>query len=151
MTTLQEEVLVAVAARAEALVAQDWALVDRQLHPDFVYTNSRGERLTRTAYLDFLRHGPLRWRRQWLEDASVVGSGGTAVVTGVVVDDVLVDGEPHLLRFATTQTYVLLDRGWSYLAGQTAPLDPGGTRTSCASGPVDLASEWAGCPSWAWC
>ncbi len=126
MTTLQEEVLVAVAARAEALVAQDWALVDRAAAPGLRYTNSRGERLTRAAYLDFLRHGPLRWRRQWLEDASVVGSGGTAVVTGVVVDDVLVDGEPHLLRFATTQTYVLLDRGWSYLAGQTAPLDPGG-------------------------
>ena len=125
MTTLEEDVLVAVAARAEALVAQDWALVDGQLHPDFVYTNSRGERLTRAAYLEFLRHGPLRWRRQWLEDASVVGSGGTAVVTGVVVDDVVVDGEPHLLRFATTQTYVLLDRGWSYLAGHTAPLDSG--------------------------
>ena len=87
MTALQEDVLVAVAARAEALVAQDWALVDGQLHPDFVYTNSRGERLTRAAYLEFLRHGPLRWRRQWLEDASVVVSGGTAVVTGVVVDD----------------------------------------------------------------
>jgi hypothetical protein len=54
----------------------------------------------------------------------VVVSGSTAVVTGVVVDDLVVDGEPHLLRFATTQTYVLLDRGWSYLAGQTAPLDP---------------------------
>jgi hypothetical protein len=124
MTALPEDVLVAVAARAEALVARDWALVDGQLHPDFVYTNSRGERLTRAAYLDFLRHGPLRWRRQWLEDGSVVVSGSTAVVTGVVVDDLVVDGEPHLLRFATTQTYVLLDRGWSYLAGQTAPLDP---------------------------
>ena len=55
----------------------------------------------------------------------MVVSGGTAVVIGVVVDDVVVDGEPHLLRFATTQTYVLLDRGRSYLAGQTAPLDSG--------------------------
>jgi hypothetical protein len=125
MTTLQEDVLVAVTDRAEALVAQDWALVEGQLHPDFVYTNSRGERLTRAAYLDFLRLGPLRWRRQRLEQASVVVAGGAAVVTGVVVDDVEVDGEPHLLRFATTQTYVLLERGWSYLAGQTAPLDSG--------------------------
>jgi hypothetical protein len=27
-----------------------------------------------------------------------------------------------MLRFATTQTYVLLEGGWSYLAGHTAPM-----------------------------
>jgi hypothetical protein len=117
-----DDVLAAVAERAQALAAQDWALVDAQLHEDFVYTNSRGDRLTRSAYLDFLRHGPLTWTSQWLESPSVAVVGDTAVVTGVVVDDVLVDGEPHVLRFATTQTYVLSDGGWSYLAGQTAPL-----------------------------
>jgi hypothetical protein len=46
--------------------------------------------------------------------------GTTAVLTGVVVDDVMVAGEPHLLRFATTQVYVLVDGAWSYLAGHTA-------------------------------
>ena len=34
-------------------------------------------------------------------------AGATAVLTGVVVDDVVVDGDRHVLRFATTQTYVL--------------------------------------------
>jgi hypothetical protein len=117
------EVLALVDARAAALAAQDWAVVEAQLHPDFVYTNSRGEQLSKAAYLDFLRDGPLRWRRQSLESPSVVTLGDVAVVAAIVVDDLLVDGDPHVLRFATTQTYVRDQDGWRYLAGQTAPVD----------------------------
>ena len=109
--------------RAAALVAQDWAVVDAQLHPQFVYTNSQGNRLAKAAYLDFLTSGPLRWRNQSLEDVSVVHVEGAAVLHGIVVDDLLVDEEPHLWRFATTQTYVRVGDRWSYLAGHPAPID----------------------------
>src|SRR5207342_3926451 len=80
-----EEILHLVSGRAAALVSQDWAVVDAQLHPHFSYTNSQGRRLTRAAYMEFLSTGPLRWRRQWLEDASVVHVEGTAVLHGIVV------------------------------------------------------------------
>ena len=120
---MTEEILQLVSDRATALVAQDWAVVDAQLHARFVYTNSQGKRLARAAYLDFLATGPLRWRRQGLEEASVAHVEGTAVLHGIVVDDLLVDDEPHLVRFATTQTYVRVDGGWSYLAGHTGPID----------------------------
>ena len=118
----EEEVLGIAADRATALSTQDWPTLDSLLHPAFVYTNSQGTRLSREQYVDFVRTGPLRWRGQRFEDARVTVDGSTAVLTGVVVDDVLVEGEPHVLRFATTQTYVLVDGAWSYLAGQTGPL-----------------------------
>jgi hypothetical protein len=117
----EQEVLGVAAERATALATQDWVTLDALLHPGFVYTNSQGTRLTHDEYVDFVRTGPLRWRGQRVEDARVSIAGTVAVLTGVVVDDVLVDGEPHLLRFATTQTYVLVDGAWSYLAGHTAP------------------------------
>ena len=117
-----QQVLDAAAARSAALVRRDWAAVERLLHAGFVYTNSQGARLDRAAYLDFLRDGPLRWNEQSFSDVRVVVAGDTAVLTGTVVDDVVVDGEQHLLRFATTQTYVLFGGAWSYLAGQTAPV-----------------------------
>ena len=107
--------------RADALAAQDWAVVETQLHEDFVYTNSRGERLMKEGYLEFLRDGPLRWNRQWLEDALVVVAGSTAVITGLVFDDVVIDGEEKVLTFSTTQTYAFVDGRWLYVAGQTAP------------------------------
>jgi hypothetical protein len=118
-----DEILRLVNGRAAALVAQDWAVVDAQLHPRFIYTNSQGKRLGKAAYLDFLSRGPLRWRRQWLEGASVVHVEGTGVLHGTVVDDLLISAEPHLLRFATTQTYVRVGDFWYYLTGHTAPID----------------------------
>jgi hypothetical protein len=119
---MSAEVLDVAAARAAALAAQDWELVDAQLHPEFVYTNSQGARLRRGAYLDFLRDGPLRWRAQSFEDVHVSRVGSTAVLTGVVVDDVDVGEAHHVLRFATTQVYVLVEARWRYLAGQTAAI-----------------------------
>ena len=120
---MTEEILRLVSGRAAALVAQDWAVVDAQLHPRFIYTNSQGKRLAKAAYVDFLSTGPLRWRKQSLEDASVVHVDGTAVLHGIVVDDLLIDDDPHLLRVATTQTYVRVDDRWYYLTGHTAPID----------------------------
>ena len=116
----EPEVLEAAARRAAALAQQDWSLLEQLLHADFVYTNSQGTRLDRTVYLDFVRTGPLRWNAQSYDDVRVCLAGATAVLTGVVVDDVTVDGDRHVLRFATTQTYVLADGGWSYLAGHTS-------------------------------
>ena len=118
-----EEVLEAARARARALAERDWAAVEAALHPDFVYTNAQGIRIGRDQYLAFVRDGPLRWREQRLEDARVVVSGATAVLTARVIDDVEVDGEPYELRFATTQTYVREAGGWRYLAGQTGPVE----------------------------
>ena len=42
---------------------------------------------------------------------------------GIVVDDLLINDDPHLLRFATTQTYVRVGDRWYYLTGHTAPID----------------------------
>jgi ketosteroid isomerase-like protein len=122
---MTRDVEAALRARGEALPAQDWDAVERLLDDDFVYTNSRGERLMKAAYLEFLRDGPLRWVHQSVEDMLVSEIGDTAVVTGVVVDHVVVDGTEHELHFSTTQTYVRVDGAWLYLAGQTAPIDLG--------------------------
>ena len=121
----EAEVLDAAARRGVALAQQDWSLVDQLLHADFVYTNSQGTRLGRAEYLDFVRTGPLRWNAQSYDDVAVRVAGATAVLTGVVVDDVVVDGDRHVLRFATTQTYLLLEGRWSYLAGHTSTIGVG--------------------------
>jgi hypothetical protein len=118
----EAEVLDAVARRGAALARQDWSVLDELLDADFIYTNSQGTRLGRAEYLDFVRTGPLRWNAQSYDDVAVRVAGATAVLTGVVVDDVVVDGDRHVLRFATTQTYLLLDGRWSYLAGHTSTI-----------------------------
>jgi hypothetical protein len=122
---MTHDVEATIRARSDALAAQDWAAVEAQLHEHFIYTNSLGERLGPNLYLEFLRTGPLRWVHQSIEDMLVAEVGDTAVVTGIVFDHVVVDGEEQELHFATTQTYVRVDGTWRYLAGQTSPIDLG--------------------------
>ena len=116
--------MVAVAERrARALANRDWATLESVLHPEFVYVNAQGIRLTRETYLAFVRDGPLRWTEQRLEDVQVVALDAVAVLTATVVDDVKIGAESHRLVFATTQTYVREGDQWLYLAGQTGPQD----------------------------
>ena len=125
----EADVLEAAQARADALAGQDWEQLDALLHPRFGYVNAQGIRLSRAAYVEFVRDGPLRWREQRLDGEQVEVAGDTAVLTATVVDDVEVDGERHVLRFVTTQTYVRAGGRWLYLAGHTAP-PPGATTAS---------------------
>ena len=125
MTSVLNSVEATFRERADALVTKDWAVVEAQLYDDFIYTNSLGERLMKQGYLEFLRTGPLTWTYQSLEDALVLEIDDTAVMTGLVFDHVVVDGEEHELHFATTQTYLRVDGEWRYLAGQTSPVDLG--------------------------
>jgi hypothetical protein len=122
---MSQDVEATIRARSDALVTQDWAVVEAQLHEHFIYTNSLGERLGPGLYLEFLRDGPLRWVYQSIEDMLVAEVGDTAVVTGIVFDHVVVDGEEQELHFATTQAYVRVRGTWLYLAGQTSPIDLG--------------------------
>src|SRR5262245_15189434 len=106
--------------RGLALARRDWDTVAAQLHPRMVYVNANGQRLDRDRYLTFLASGPVRWNAQTLEDVQIVGSGSVRVLVARVVDDVVHDGAPARWEFATTQTYVLENGSWLYLAGHTA-------------------------------
>ena len=121
MTDDEAAVLRSAQLRATALATADWDQADALIHPRFVYTTASGARLDKAGYLEFLRDGPLRWRSQSLEDTAIAVDGPVAVLTARVLDDVEVDGEPMLLTFVTTQTYVQREDQWLYLAGHTAP------------------------------
>jgi hypothetical protein len=125
MSSDTDAVLAAAGRRAAALQRQAWAELQRELHPEFTYVNAQGIRLDRDDYLAFVRDGALRWNEQRLERAQVTVIGATAVLTAEVHDDVHVAQERHLLVFASTQTYVLEDGRWLYLAGQTGPIQSG--------------------------
>ena len=68
-------VLAAAAGRADGPGGQDWATLDALLHPDFVYTNSQGARLTRRAVRPVRADRTAALEAQWFEDAAgaVVG------------------------------------------------------------------------------
>jgi hypothetical protein len=114
-----DSVLELATLRGRALARRDWDTVAAQLHPRLVYVNANGQRLDRDRYLGFLANGP-RWNAQTLEDVELFGNGSVTVLVARVVDDVVHDGLPARWEFVTTQTYVMENDAWLYLAGHTA-------------------------------
>jgi Domain of unknown function (DUF4440) len=122
MGSATEAVLAAAERRADALARRDWPALERELHPEFRYVNAEGRRLSRDDCLAFVSDGAFRWNEQRLEDVQVTIVGTTAVLTAEVHDDVQLGDERHELVFVSTQTYVLDEGRWLYLAGQTGPI-----------------------------
>jgi Domain of unknown function (DUF4440) len=114
-------VLDAVVRRSRALETGDADELRRHLHPGFRWTSYRGETFDRDGYIESNTSGRLRWRRQDLEARSVVVDGDTAVVVGVVVDEVERDGERETYRLLITMTWVFRHDRWLCLAGHAGP------------------------------
>lgn len=115
----------ALRARAAALVAGDAAALTALLHPALVWTTHAGAVLDRDAYVAGNTGGGLTWLAQHVDDARVTVTGGTAVVTGTVVDEVSRDGAaPETFRLRWTTTWVRSGAGWVCLAGHAGPRLP---------------------------
>ncbi|MEV6281290.1 nuclear transport factor 2 family protein [Kribbella sp. NPDC051770] len=113
----------AITRRAEALRTRDIATLTELFADDFTYVNSQGALLTKQAYLDFIEHGPLRFDQQTTDELAIRVHGNTAVVTCLVHDTGTWQGEPFDAVFRSTQTYVLREDAWLYVAGQTTALE----------------------------
>lgn len=115
-----DEVIAAAERRARALCERDAEALRALHHPDLRWTTRRGEVLDREAYIAGNVEGELVWHAQRLEDVSVVVDGDTAVLVGIVVDEVERDGERAVFRLRLTQTWVRREGGWVCLAGHAS-------------------------------
>lgn len=117
----EQEILEAAKRRAAALVERDAAALLALHHPDLRWTTHRGDVLDRESYVRGNTEGELMWIEQRLENAVVVIEGDTAVLTGMVVDEVERDGRSETFRLRLTQTWVRTGEGWVVLAGHAGP------------------------------
>jgi ketosteroid isomerase-like protein len=117
-----EEVLAAAERRARALCERDADALRALHHPDLRWTTHRGVVLDRESYIAGNVEGDLVWRAQHLEDVTVVVEGDTAILVGVVVDEVERHGERAVFRLRLTQTWVRGEAGWVCLAGHASTL-----------------------------
>ena len=108
--------------------AAPWALCERDEqvlralhHPGLRWTTHRGAVLDLDSYIEGNAAGDLVWHAQRLEDVEVTVAGDTAVLVGILVDEVERDGERREFRLRLTQTWVRSDAGWVCIAGHAGP------------------------------
>ncbi len=108
-------------ARAEALARRDSRALRSLLHPQFVWTSHRGETFDVESYVAANTGAGSRWLGQALHDVRVAVVGSTAVLVGLVVDEVESADGPEIYRMLVTQTWVHEGDRWLCLAGHAGP------------------------------
>jgi ketosteroid isomerase-like protein len=112
-------------ARYAAMIAQDFAALDRLLADDLLYTHSNAVTDTKAEYLAALRSGKYRYKAARCEGVTVRIHGTTAIVNGRGFLEVDVEGAPRSLANAFTNVWVRAPEGWRMTAWQSTPVPQG--------------------------
>ena len=87
-----------------------------------VYTHSRGDRDTKSSYLEKIRTGALAYGPITRREDPPLLTGGAAIVVGKMETDVCVRGGPRRMRNAFLAVWTEHDGRWLLTAYQPTPL-----------------------------
>lgn len=111
-----EAVRAADAGRIRALLAADFATVDRLLADELSYTHSNAKVDTKAAYLAPLLSGRTRYQRLEPSEVSIRVYGETAILTGRMLSVALVAGSESRTDLRFTSVWILRDARWQMAA-----------------------------------
>ena len=119
---VEREVREADAERVRALLANDFAALERVLADDLTYVHSNGHLDTKKTYIDVLRSGATRYLTMDMSDVSVRALGEAAVINAtfnarVQVGDREINPTPRVLI-----VYARRDGRWQMVAWQSTPI-----------------------------
>jgi L-threonate 2-dehydrogenase len=108
--------------RYRAMIDGDVAALETLLGDELVYTHSTSLVDSKASYLDKLRSRKVVYRTVERPEESIQVHGKTAVITGEVRLEVLLDGSPRAMRSRFTNVWTKRPVGWQMVAWQSTPL-----------------------------
>jgi hypothetical protein len=121
MGTVEDQIVAAALARADALTSGDAERLRSLLHPDFHWTSHLGEQFDRDQYVRSNTTQSMTWSAQSLTATAVTVVGETAVLRCLVADHVDMGRGTETFRMPMTQTWVQVEGRWLCLAGHAGP------------------------------
>jgi ketosteroid isomerase-like protein len=109
--------------RIQALLAADFATVDRLLADELTYTHSNAKRDNKAAYMEPFLSGRTRYQRLEPSEISVRVYGDTAIMTGRMLSVALVAGAESRTDLRFTSVWILRDGRWQMAAWQSAKVE----------------------------
>lgn len=119
-TDTEEDLVALDRAWAAAVVADDFASIEKIISPDLVYAHSDGKLDTAESYLNLLRSGASNYQAIDISAISAKLSGDTAVVNARALFRVLVGDNQLNNDIAYTHVYKKTDGEWRMIAHQAA-------------------------------
>lgn len=124
MSTDEKAVSDAERQRFDAQVKKDYAVLDRVLANDMIYTHSSGNVDGKQAYIQSIRDGKSKYDAIDVQEQKVRVYGNTAVINGVCAIKAINNGETINTRLRYTDVYVKNGGQWQMVAWQSLRMAP---------------------------
>src|SRR5690242_9209220 len=98
--------------RVQAMVESDFDTLEKLLGDGLIYTHSTAQSDSRAEYIALCRKGVFKYRKIERPIENIQVYGDTAVVTGQIRMEAIVEGRPKLLNSRYTNVWIRAAKGW---------------------------------------
>ncbi len=117
---VEAQVLAIEKARFEAMVDEDFDLLDQRISDDLVYIHSNGNVDSKASFINAIKEGKSSYDQITLEESKVRVYEHTAIINGVCTfDQKNPDGSPRKIQLRYTNVYVMQNGDWKMVSWQS--------------------------------
>ena len=107
--------------RFGAMIARDFAALEKLVHDELLYTHSSGLTDTRASWLESMKSGKTRYKSVSCTERKVRVLGEVALVTGRAAIEAEINGQPRSLKLLFLNAWARTPQGWKFVAWQSCP------------------------------
>jgi ketosteroid isomerase-like protein len=117
----EKEILGLEDQRFSAMVARDFAALEKLVHGDLLYTHSSGLTDTKASWLESMKAGKTSYKSASCSERQVRLFGEVALVRGKAAIEAEINGQPRSLKLLFLNAWVRTPQGWKFAAWQSCP------------------------------
>jgi hypothetical protein len=117
----EKEILGLEDRRFGAMIARDFAALDKLVHDQLLYTHSSGVTDSKASWLESMKSGKVKYKSVNCSERTVRFFGDVALMNGRAAIEVEIGGQPKSLRLLFLNAWTRTPKGWQFVAWQSCP------------------------------
>ena len=107
--------------RFGAMIARDFAALDKLVHDELLYTHSSGVTDTKASWLESMKSGKVKYKSASCTERQVRFFGEVALIRGRAAIEAEIGGQAKSLRLLYLNAWTKTPQGWKFAAWQSCP------------------------------
>ena len=117
----EKEILGLEDQRFAAMLARDFAALEKMVHGELLYTHSSGVTDNKASWLESMKSGKVKYKSASCSERQVRFFGDVALVRGKAAIEAEIGGQPRSLGLLFLNAWVRTPQGWKFAAWQSCP------------------------------
>ena len=117
----EQEILGLEDKRFGAMIAGDFAALDKLVHDQLLYTHSSGVTDSKPSWIDSMKSGKVKYKSVKCSERKARFFGDVALLTGKAAIEVDIGGQPKSLKLFFLNAWTRTPQGWKFVAWQSTP------------------------------